>query len=87
MLRCPCALEDACNDGYSHKTICVLQIGKELSHTPALFNSRKAMSTQDYFDHWDRTVTLAVMYLEIKPQKKKVFVFAPFQCAAVNLKP
>ena len=49
MLRCPCALEDACNDGYSHKTICVLQIGKELSHTPALFNSRKAMSTQDYF--------------------------------------
>lgn len=48
----------------------------------------KQCQLKTIFDHWDRTVTLAVMYLEIKPQKKKkLFVFAPFQCAAVNLKP
>lgn len=46
----------------------------------------KQCQLKTIFDHWDHTVTLAVMYLEIKPQKKKkVFVFTPFQCAAVNL--
>lgn len=49
----------------------------------------KQCQLKNIFDHWDHTVTLAVMYLEIKPQKKKkkLFVFAPCQCAAVNLKP
>lgn len=31
----------------------------------------KQCQLETIFDHWDRTVTLAVMYLEIKPQKKK----------------
>ena len=35
----------------------------------------KQCQLKTIFDHWDRTVTLAVMYLEIKPQKKKKCLF------------
>lgn len=74
MLRCPCALEDACNDGYSHKTISAKNYRILQLYSTAV----KQCQLKTIFDHWDRTVTLAVMYLEINLKKKKCLFLRPF---------
>ena len=79
MLRCPCTLEDACNDDYSHKTICVYYKSVKNYRILQLYSTAvKQCQLKTIFDHWDRTATLAVMYLEIKPQKKKCLFLRPF---------